>query len=362
MGNISEAVRMANLTSKMHEIQDGKHNIPSDSCIIHTFLIHWRAPSYDSLEQLQQAYVSAMETGVYDVAFLAVSTWMMLATCCGYNLENLEKYSREYFGQMYEFQHMSQIYLSLPYWQFCLNMLGQSDDPVVLTGEAMDEKTYRADATNAEVLLGPQTLNTVRIILGCHFEYSHLLQVLLAEYESFKKPPGGHFLLYSTSFYVGLSYIKVYRSFGQRSCKRKAHKIANQLKKWTLDGCPNTKPLWALMEAELATLVPRKDNELVGTLFLDAIQYSSALRNPCLEAMANERAARYYQTQASNEELARLYMERAVELYDSYGAFAKVGFLERTSILLKSYGKRTSIPEMVAKECSTRKTAEDRNH
>lgn len=352
MGNVSAAVRMGYLTTKMHELQTNDYVIPGDICVVHSFLNHWKAPLLDSLEPLQNAYNDALENGIFDVAFMAAAGWMQAAVFCGYPLQQLGPYMRAYCAQMNEFDyHKSQKQLALPYWQLCLNLLGQSDDPIFLTGEAMDETTYKDVALEAQVLLAPQALNVVRIILGCHFENSQLLQTLIVEYESFDKSPIGHFMLYYSKFYVGLAYICLSRSFSKRSDKRKAGKIAKELRKWTLGGCPNTKPLWALMEAELATLVPtrKSDVERVGSLFLSAIKESAVAQNLCLEAMANERAARYYQTRALQVDLARLHMERALELYREYGAFAKIEFLERTSTLLhSSLTKRTGPPKIIA--------------
>lgn len=348
MGDIREAVRMAHLADKMHEIQDDSHIIAADICILHAFLIHWRAPLADSLEPLQHAYGICMESGVVDVAFLAVATWVQVATFSGYPLDRLESYEREYFGQMYEFEHMSQIYLTLPYWQLCLNMLGQSDDPLVLTGEAMDETTYRADAAKAKVLLAPPTLNLAQIMLAVHFDSTHILQGLLAEFETYEKVPVGHFVQYFSRFFLALSYIKLYRSFRKGSYKRMARKYSIQVRKWTLDGCPNTKCLWALLRAEVSTLARKPKRKHVGTLYHDAIKEASS--NLCVEAIANECAARYYQTQTSNEQLARLYIERAIELYGNYGALAKVDFLERTSALSRgSFARDPARPnEIVA--------------
>lgn len=273
-----------------------------------------------------------------DVAFLAVATWVQSATFSGYPLDRLEAYEREYFGQMYEFEHMSQIYLTLPYWQFCLNMLGQSDDPMVLTGEAMDETTYRADAANAKVLLAPPTLNLVQIMLAFHFDSTHMLQDLLTEFETYEKVPVGHFVQYFSRFFLALSYIKLYRSFWKGSDKRMARKYSNQVRKWTLNGCPNTKCLWALLQAELSTLARRPNRIHVGALYHDAIKEASS--NLCVEAIANECAARYYQTQTTNEQLGRLCIQRAIELYRNDGAFAKVDFLEQASGLSRGSSAR----------------------
>lgn len=346
---------MAHLTSRMHEIQEDKYNdIPGDSCVMRTFLIHWRAPLYDSLEPLQRAYVTAMESGAVEVAFLAVSTWIQLATCSGHPLDQLERNASEYCGHMDEFKHKSHMYMSLPFLQFCLNMMGQSEDPMVLTGEAMDEKTYHQQAAHEEVLLAPQTCNVLQIMLACHFNPSpHVLKRLVSEHESVKKPPVGHFLKYTTKFYVGLSYIELYRSFAKRSDKRKAHKIANELRKWTLDGCPNTKPLWALINAELTTLSSKRSTACIQASFLDAIQEASKIHNLCLEAMANERAARYQLTLRlgkDQEPAGQLHMERAIQLYRRYGAFAKTEILERTTNPLIS-SKPKPIPKLVTKEC-----------
>lgn len=354
MGNVPNAVRMARLTSKMHESSHNTRAIPGDLCVLHTFLVHWRAPLLDSLEPLQQSYVTAMETGIFDLAFSAVVSWTMVATFCGgYPLAQVETYTRRYVRQMQEYKHMNPLYLTLPYWQFCMNLMGQSDDPAVLSGEAMDEKRYTEEATNAKVLTAPQALNSVRIILVCHFDATCLMQALMTEYESYPKAPVGHFMSCQSKFYNGLAYIKLYRNFQNRSHKRKARKIVTELRKWTLDGCPNTQVLWVLLDAELSTIARRQDASRVEKLFLNAIQHASTSRNVCLEALANEGAARYYHAQVGDETKALLFTERAIDLYTSYGALAKVNFMERRRDRLSSKSKCPAPPlEILPKESS----------
>lgn len=330
MGDIPGAVRMANLALQLQDTLKDPATLPAVLCIVHTFELHWRVPLHESLQCLEQAHLSALEVGDFDIGFLAAQTWMQMATFCGYPLVELEQRMRQYCDRMSDFDHKSQLYLALPYWQYCLNLMGMNNDPVSMSGEAMEQETYDQEARAAKVDLAPHILNMVRIILAFHFGDVRLLKDLMDEYEALDQPAVGHFMQYISKFYVGMAYMTLYRSFVKRSHKKKARKITNQMYKWTKDGCVNTKPLLALLEAERATIESGNDSDSINGLYDLAVDEAFSFGNQALEALANERAARYHQILTSNKELGLHYMQRAIVLNNSRGASAKVKFLEGT--------------------------------
>jgi predicted ATPase len=324
VGNISEAVRMGRLALELQGSQTRPNDLPSTLSLAHTSLLHWRIPFRDSLDPLLEGYTSGMENGDYEAGFMAMQAYMMMAIFSGGSpLIDLEQKMRQYCMLISELDHKVQLYLSLPYWQLCLNLLGFSDSPTMLIGEAMDQKLLQNEDQYTKVALAPQTLNTVRIVLAYHFEDVESLMYLLAEYDSFESNSVGHFMVYVVKFYVGMGYMVLYRIFVKRSYKEKARKIARQLRKWTRDGCINTRPLAALLEAELKTVDTGSDEFLAA--FYDAIHAARDSQNVCLEALAHERISRFL-----HYDEARQHMDRALDLYGEWGASAKVAHLEKS--------------------------------
>jgi hypothetical protein len=78
-----------------------------------------------------------MDCGVFNLAFMAAQSYMQMATFCGSRLVELEEQMRTYCTRMLDFYNRSQVFVSLPYWQLSLNLMGQNDVPTILTGEAM---------------------------------------------------------------------------------------------------------------------------------------------------------------------------------------------------------------------------------
>jgi hypothetical protein len=130
-------------------------------------------------------------------------------------------------------------------------------------------------------------------------------------------------MVYVVKFYVGMGYMVLYRIFVKRSYKEKARKIARQLRKWTRNGCINTRPLAALLEAELKTVDTGSDEFLAA--FYDAIHAARDSQNVCLEALAHERISKFL-----HYDEARQHMDRALDLYGEWGASAKVAHLEKS--------------------------------
>ena len=287
VGNIPEAVRMGCLALEMQDSQKRPNDLPSTLSLAHTSLLHWRIPFHDSLDPLLEGYTSGIENGDYEAGFMAMQAYMMMAIFSGAPLIDLEQKMRQYCMLISELDHKIQLYLSLPYWQLCLNLLGLSNSPTILIGDAMDQKLLQSENQYTKVALAPQTVNTVRIVLAYHFEDVQSLIYLLAEYDSFEAASVGHFMVYIIKFYVGMSYMVLYRVFVKRLYKEKARKIAKQLRKWTKDGCVNTRPLSTLLEAELITFDAGPDEVLAA--FHAAIHEAREARNCCLEALAHER-------------------------------------------------------------------------
>lgn len=327
MKDIPEAVRMGRLSLQYRGKETGMHVALS---ISHTFLLHWRTPFHESLEPLVRATHMGMDVGDFDAAFMAIQGYIRMSFYCGHPLPELEQQIRASCAEMFAFDNRSHIYQSLPYWQLFLNLLGQNENPTILTGEAMNQQTLSAEASAANVDVVPHTINALRLMLCYHFEDAPSLVSLVAKYEEHETPHIGHFMYYISRFYAGLACIALYRTSGKRPYKRKTLKVIKQMQNWTKDGCVNTKPLLSLLEAEMATLVKPAAVNAVHATFVQAIDDANEVENSCLAALANQRAAHYFDVHTPDQPEASEYMRRALELYNYWGATAKVTYLEET--------------------------------
>jgi hypothetical protein len=78
------------------------------------------------------------------IAFLALSSYTHLRLHLGVPLRYVEEELNRWCRQMTAFQAMQMRRVHTIRRQYVLNLLGQSDDPVVLTGESMDGEIFLA--------------------------------------------------------------------------------------------------------------------------------------------------------------------------------------------------------------------------
>jgi hypothetical protein len=291
-----------------------------------------------------------MEIGDFNDAFLAIQSYMQASLYGGSNLVELEKEMRHYCHIIVEFDNKSIADVSLPYWQICLNFLGRDDNPTFLTGEAMDQAIRLVQDIGAfSNSIAGFTIISASILLCYHFGDVQSLTSLVVEQERlhYVSQPG-HLLLPSSQFYFGLAFIELYRRDKQRSYKEKARRAIKQMRKWTKDGGINTKPLLAILDAEMATLVHSRYVNKIDAAFDEAILEVRTYGNTLLEALANERAARYLQYNTGNKKKTKALMNAALECYESWGATAKINYLRKTSPWLQVEPNAAAPMEIIA--------------
>ena len=335
-GNYDEAYRFGQLALKLQEIQGNMTLIPHTYPLVYTFFHHWRNPLQECLEPLNYAYEVGMTTGEVDGGFLAIQVYASLAFHCGLPLRQVETSFRVYCNQMADFEHYSEITLAQPIWQCCLNLLDQSDDPRVLTGEAMNLKKYEADAAQSDHVMALRTALLARTILGFLMDDPTRLGDVVSE--AINEPKvGSHFNLYVGMFYTALATIARARAFPrERWVRRKAGRCYRMMVKKYLNkaGCSNCIPLANLIKAELADLTwRRRRRDEILELYDQAIADAQDHGWPHVQAMANEKAGEHLaRIQSSNpygsESLTSspsptMYLEKALGLFESWGAIAK---------------------------------------
>lgn len=340
MGNYDEAYRFGQLALKLQEQQANPRMLPPTYPLVYMFFHHWKHPLQDCLEPLRFAYEAGMACGEVDGGFLAIQTYTAVAFHCGVPLEEVEKVHRQYCRQMCLFDHRSQALLALPCWQLCLNLMGLSNHPPTLVGEAIDENLFEKEAEESGNHLAIQNLGLARLILRyCLTDYIGLEQYIRGMKVPMKV--GSHFLIYCGMFHYALCILAVNHSRPRRRYRRMARTLTRRLQKNVDVGNINCKPLVTFLKAEMvAQRILRGRSLCAKELFDEAIEEATSQGLLHLQAMANERAGIHLRDKAMasaraasaraggahmpDEDVGAPYLLTAFELFEQWGASVKI--------------------------------------
>ncbi|MEG4294879.1 serine/threonine-protein kinase PknK, partial [Microcoleus sp. C2C3] len=100
---------------------------------------HWKEHFAETLEPLVSAYASGIETGDLEFAAFGLIAYSYFAYFSGKELTGLEREMATYRDAVHKIKQETALHFHEIYWQAVLNLLGRSEDPCRLQGEAYDE-------------------------------------------------------------------------------------------------------------------------------------------------------------------------------------------------------------------------------
>jgi predicted ATPase len=259
------------------------------------------------------------------IAFVALSSYTDVRLHLGAPLRVVEEDLNRWCRQMKEFQAMQMWRVHTIRRQYVLNLLGQSDDPLVLTGEAMDEANFLEwSRTEEDDDIVVCVLYTDRFTLSLSFE----------DWDGLEKAfPDAVFALSKGSCYFDVIFMTAQLVMGALALygqekkvkdRRIARRYMKTLRKWHLDGVPDVQPLWKLVNAEWDAIVKKKDTTAA---YDEAIEALHECRLVVFETMAYQRVLHLTMAQL-NVRKARHYLSQLIARCREWGNVAKVEWLE----------------------------------
>jgi predicted ATPase len=109
--------------------------------IVNSFIRPWKEHLRETLEPLVSAYASGMETGDLEYASYGLMLGSYFAYFSGKELTVLEREMATYRDAVDKIKQKTALHYIETYWQATLNLLGKSENPSVLKGEACDEES-----------------------------------------------------------------------------------------------------------------------------------------------------------------------------------------------------------------------------
>jgi predicted ATPase len=309
--------------------------LPSKAChsqtinVVFCFLKHIKEPLTRSLDPLLESYHTGLEMGEVEAAAIGLAGYGSLGALLGKKLEDVVK-ELESFRDTYqeEYEQNFMMIMMIPFHQFSLNLLGRSENPLVLTGESMNEDAYLRGMIVSRNDTGENNVYIVRMmLLYIMSEVKGALKELnKLDFEIIAK--GTHFVFYFVCTYSGLILLGRARETRKRKYIRRAEKYIRMMTKFAKAGSVNAPPFLGIMLAEKTSLNRKSSNEEVKTAYDKVIALSARCGLVLIQAIANERAGEFFYT-LEDMFWAETYLSRAFILYKEWGAIAKTSQMRR---------------------------------
>ena len=324
LGDMSTGYRFGQIGLALLERFEAKMWLSQIYTPIYALINHWSEHVHKSLDPFLYSYKVGFETGAIEYACINVNIYCNHIYLGGKPLKESEREMKMFSKEMLKYKQETNYNYNEVYRQAALNLLGKSDNPTVLSGEAYDEEEMAPIHKERKDRAGTFLIHQNNMMLKYLFhQYDEalehavltrpLLDAVLAKYD-----------VAIFWFYEGLVNMAAARVKSGResdSMLRRAKKNISQFKKWA-KYCPvNHQHKLDLLMAEMAWC---KGNEEKARKHFD-LAIKGAEKGEFLneEALSLERAGLYYLV-TGQEFIAENYLRKAYQIYKEWGAAAKM--------------------------------------
>jgi len=286
---------------------------------------HWKRPLSLSLKPLYESHKIALETG--DIEF-AMLNFFIYCLCSFYSetLGLVEEICRRGVELMKSHKQHSTLVEAQIFLQFILNLRGESVDPLVLTGEVMDqESVLREHMAN--------DMNSVEYVSVHRMQLAYLMDEPSIAAELVKKLSRlyktmsiGAYTASTTALDVALVSLELARTGDKRRHLSTASRMLRGLKKWAKYSPENFLGYVHLVEAEYAAV--KGKHFLANSKYLSAIALLAESNHIMYRGIALERAG-IFKLSIDDEVLGRKYLKDSYSVFAEWGAVVKTRQMKR---------------------------------
>ena len=326
-GEVDEGFRYAKLALQMLN-SVSEQSKAEVLFVLHSYLFHWKHPLRDSLDPLMKSYSIAMDTGNFEVALSSADAYAMVYTCAGLPLSHVASDMLRFKQQAVEYSlDTVQTVMALSL-QYILNLMGESENPLILTGVAMNQETLLQNAKASGNRAAVRAVYRYRLLLATLFGETQAALNIMGDLPD--DEINCHFGCAREAFACALTCIaqaRTFKSFKRRNFLRRAQTHTNLLLKWTKAGNVNCHDMLLLLQAEILGLQKNRVVSKVREAYDKAIASSSRSGYIHNVALANEKAASFFESEEDSF-WSEHYLEKAHENYTQWNAWGKVRQLE----------------------------------
>lgn len=329
MMDMEDAYRFGSLAFRLIDKADPA-TIPGMTVWFHVFMSHWRRPLRETLDDLLNGFEVGMDAGEIHYGMFSAGSYCSTYLASGLPLKPVTQDLRKFLRLMKDYKQHSTYLIHVPLLQYALNLMGEAEDPLVLTGEAMNQNDFLLAAKKETDQIAIRTLNhrllALAMLFGQDLERTEELFVATTKGELEIKTS---IIQLDVSFLGALLYMDLAQATGKNKLySRKARQQMREIEKWVKKGNVNCLDLLQLLKAEHLSVQRKSTVREVRHAYNVAIQSSMKCGFIHNAALANERAAKYFLEQHDDMDWAKFYLARAADLYGEWGALGKVHKLE----------------------------------
>ena len=298
--------------------------------VVNAHTCHWTRHLRTTLPGLEEGCQSGLESGDWDYVGYNIFYYTCYAFLAGKNLKKLELEAAATHATMKLVRAETAIQMQGPIWQAILNLLGDSEAPWELAGEAFDSAKMLPilEQTGHKTALAACHISTLFLCLL--FGESERAVECADLAEETKSGVLATFLEAVLPFYDSLARLRIYATQSPEAQARILEKVSRNieaLQHLATHGPMNFLHKLHLVEAELARVIGDALRAVDG--YDSAISLAKEFDYHQDEALANELASRFWQ-ERGNEEVARSYFLKACRCYERWGAVRKLEELKKS--------------------------------
>lgn len=300
------------------------------------FLTHWRKPLHNTIQDLDDAFKSSLESGDTEWASYSAHNMTYQLFIMGYPLHELEKKMESLDIRVEKFRHELIIKRMRVFRQTVINLITDTPDPVVLKGEVFDESWIDIDKMSDNNKVYFQNLFFQKMYLALIFNKSELAYEYAQTVATVIESTRGSAIYPLFYFYDSLAITGLYdgtKASLKRINLKTLRKNIVQLKKFE-KLCPeNYSYKRILVEAEYNQV--KGNNAAAKLLYDDALKAASEQNILHDLALSWERAAQFF-IHTKQDLLARFYLQNAYRSYQKWGATTKITQMMKNYPLLEN--------------------------
>ncbi|MCG6911700.1 MAG: sigma 54-interacting transcriptional regulator [Deltaproteobacteria bacterium] len=295
------------------------------------YINHWKEPIEKTMEMAMDGYRVAMKTGDFEFAGYNAYSFNKHALVSGFSLEKTEKNMTQFSAAIKHYKQETPFRFNAIFHQTALNLMGKSDDPVVLSGAAYDEHNMLSIHEEANDRLAIIYFRFCKLMLCTYFgrfpEGIHHADLLECELDGLPGGPMAYSLFYYFDALVRMALFDNYTEQEQQECLAKIIGNQKKMKLWSKHAPENYAQKYHLVEGELCRIQGLQDRAIYHYDQAISLSQKSAYKND--EALAYELSAKYW-VSLGRQQFAKPFIRNAYKCYVRWGALSKTNQLHES--------------------------------
>lgn len=319
--DFDSAIEFGQLGLKLVDKLDARDQESRTIFVYNALVRHWKYPMKDSIEPLLEGYRIGLETGDLGFATFSLIFTEVHYIFTGRELSELNKYMERNNKFIAGLKQGHTLTLQSIQWQTILNVLGECDNPLELTGKAIDAEKLLPLWENADNRAALSVYWFCKLIVCALFsEYKLALQAS-DEYRKYMDSQQGVIINKYAVLLDSVARLMVYKNAVLR--EKLKHRVLikiNELKMkaWAKSSPSNCSYMYNIMKA-LNIWIIHGDLPQAEKLYEMAIQQCRKYENFVVEGIASEAIASVYLS-INEKEKSRKCMAEAYACLAKWGA------------------------------------------